>query len=139
HDGPAIGHLTTFLVALAAHRPRVGLFPALLEQLRHAPRPAGLVAGPDPGAVVTVEVFVEEDQVAPVRIALEALGPAIHGAAPVLVTEEDAGEAPRNLRGHRPQIEHRARAGRKRDLERVAVAVVELLARLDQQIVHGTP
>src|SRR5882672_4497652 len=39
---------------------------ALLEELRDEARPAGLVAGADPGAVVTVEVLVEQDQVAPV-------------------------------------------------------------------------
>src|SRR5262245_53472399 len=46
-----------------------GLLPALLEQFRHQPRPAGLMAGADAGASVAVEVLVEEDQVAPVRIA----------------------------------------------------------------------
>jgi len=33
--------------------------------------PAGLMAGPDAGAVVAVEVFVKENMVAPMRIVLE--------------------------------------------------------------------
>ena len=41
----------------------------------HHPRddagPAGLMAGAEPGAVVAVEVLVEQDEIAPVRIVLE--------------------------------------------------------------------
>ena len=47
------------------------LFSALLQQLGDQAGPAGLMAGAEPGAVVAVEVFVEQDQVAPVRIGLE--------------------------------------------------------------------
>ena len=36
--------------------------------------PAGLVAGPEPGPVVAVEVLVEQDEVPPVRVVLELLG-----------------------------------------------------------------
>src|SRR5262249_4494102 len=57
------------------------LFPALLQHFCDEPRPAGLVAGPDARPVVAVEVLVEEDQVAPVWIALVLLSPAIDGAA----------------------------------------------------------
>src|SRR2546426_5399088 len=115
------------------------LLPALLQQLCDEPRPAGLVAGPDARAVVAVEVFVEEDQVAPVRVTLKFLGPPVDGTAPVLVAEEDSREAPRDLAGDRPQVEHGPGAGRARHLERIAVEVVELLERLDQEIVHREP
>src|ERR1043166_5035994 len=115
------------------------LLPALLQQLRDEPRPAGLVAGSDARAVVAVEVLVEEDQVAPVWVTLKLLGPAVDGTAPGVVAEEDAREAPRDLAGDRPQVEHGAGAGRARDLERIAVEVVELLERLDQEIVHREP
>src|SRR6516165_12729726 len=53
-------------------------------------RPAGLMAGAEAGAVVAVEVLVEQHTVAPVRVVLELPGPAVHGPPPVLVLEEDA-------------------------------------------------
>ena len=43
---------------------------ALLQQLRHQAGPSGLMARADAGAVVAVEVLVEQHQVPPVRIAL---------------------------------------------------------------------
>src|SRR5437899_2732025 len=42
-----------------------------LDQRRDEPRPAGLVTGAQTGTVVTVEVLVKEDVVAPVGIGLE--------------------------------------------------------------------
>jgi len=39
----------------------------LLDEFGDHSRPTGLVACTDPGAVVAVEVFVEWDQIAPVR------------------------------------------------------------------------
>ncbi len=44
--------------------------PEQVEQARDQARPPRLVAGAEPGAVITVEVFMEEDQIAPVRIVL---------------------------------------------------------------------
>ena len=44
-----------------------------LDQLGHQPGPAGLVAGAEAGAVVAVEVLVEQEVVAPVRVVLELL------------------------------------------------------------------
>ena len=41
--------------------------PKQVEQGRRLARPCRLVAGTKPGAVITVEVFMEEDQIAPVR------------------------------------------------------------------------
>ena len=40
---------------------------ASLDQISNECRPAGLVAGAETGAVVPVEVFVEQDIVAPVK------------------------------------------------------------------------
>src|SRR5258705_12594153 len=48
-----------------------GSLSVLLHQLRNERGPAGLMTGADAGAVVAVEVFVEGDQVAPMRIFLE--------------------------------------------------------------------
>ena len=55
-----------------------------LDQLGHVSRPAGLMAGAEPGAVVAVEVLVEEHVVAPVRIGLEFLRAAVDRAPSLL-------------------------------------------------------
>ena len=55
-------------------------------------RPACLMARAKPGAVIAVEVFVEQQAVAPVRILLKFLGPAVDGAAPVAVLEKNVRE-----------------------------------------------
>ena len=68
-----------------------------VQQAGDDSRPTGLVAGPEAGPVVPVEVLVEEDQVTPVRVLLELRGAAVDGAAPALVPEEDAGEPSRDL------------------------------------------
>ena len=49
------------------------------------PCPSGLMTGTKPGAVIAVEVFIEEDVVAPVRIALELLGTTVDGSKSLLV------------------------------------------------------
>src|SRR5690349_20032735 len=48
-----------------------------LDEFGHEPRPSGLMAGAEPGAVVAVEVLVEQNVVVPVRIGLELLGAAV--------------------------------------------------------------
>jgi hypothetical protein len=45
-----------------------------LDDAGDQPGPARLVAGAEPGAVVAVEVLVEQDLVLPLGIGLEALG-----------------------------------------------------------------
>src|SRR4029453_17355029 len=87
-------------------------FAALLDELGHQPGPARLVVGPDAGAVVAVEVLVEEDEVAPVGIALEAFGRSVDGAPAVAATQEQVGEAPRQLGAHLPQVQQPTGAGR---------------------------
>jgi hypothetical protein len=42
--------------------------PEELDQPGHEAGPAGLMAGADPGSVVPVEVFVEEEMIAPVPV-----------------------------------------------------------------------
>lgn len=58
----------------------------LLNQLGYQRRPAGLVAGPNACAVVAVEVLVEQNIVAPVRVGLELVRAAKHRPLPVCVT-----------------------------------------------------
>src|SRR5262249_17282780 len=96
-----------------------------LDQLRHQPRPPGLVARPEPSAVVTVEILVKKDEIAPVGIRPEPLDAPVSGALPLLVTEEDPGEAPGNLHAHLEEVHHPA--GSRRALDQEVVAVVEIV------------
>src|SRR5688572_381322 len=64
-----------------------------LNQRRDRARPSRLVAGAQARAVVAVEILVEEEVVAPVRVLLERLRAAVDRPSPCLVLEEDAREA----------------------------------------------
>ena len=70
------------------------LLPRLLNQFRHQSRPARLVTRADAGAVVSMEVFVEENGVSPEGVFLELGGASEDGASPGLVAEKDVGEPP---------------------------------------------
>src|SRR3982750_4095429 len=71
-----------------------------MHRARDDSRPSGLMAGAEPRAVVAVEVFVEQQQVAPVRVLLELCRRAVDRPAAIRVLGEDAGQPPRNLLGH---------------------------------------
>src|SRR5207244_7186579 len=67
-------------------------------------RPAGLVARAEAGPVVAVEVFVEQQAIAPVRVVLELLGPTVDGTPTVLVAQEHVGQSSRDLPGYLIQV-----------------------------------
>src|SRR5262249_43555105 len=73
----------------------------LADELGHDAGPSGLVARTEAGARVAMEIFVERDEVAPVRIGLELLPIAVDGPPPVRVEGEEAdqpvGEIGRDL------------------------------------------
>ena len=60
----------------------------LLDQLGDQSGPTRLVARSKPGGMITVEVFVEWEVIAPVRIALEQFLRTKHCAAAVLIAAE---------------------------------------------------
>src|SRR5262245_9735411 len=62
--------------------------------------PAGLVARAEAGAVVAVEVLVEQEEIPPMRVLLELPAATEHRAPAGLVPEEDARQPPRDLLGH---------------------------------------
>ena len=78
------------------------------------------MTGADAGAVVAVEVFVEEDEVFPVRVVAIDSGAAVYGAASTLVGHKDAGEPPGDLFGDFPQGQILAGARGAFNLEIVA-------------------
>jgi len=67
--------------------------PEKLDEGRDQTRPTSLMAGTDTCAVVSMEVFVEEYIVSPVRVCLELLRASEYWTSPVLISKKDAGEA----------------------------------------------
>src|SRR4051794_9040057 len=97
------------------------------------------MAGPDAGAVVAVEVLMEQDVVTEMLIGLEFRNITKNRSLPGLVPKEDVRESPRDFLGNLPQIHQVAGAGRAFHLEVVPVIVVKLLQRLDQKVVDRKP
>src|SRR5262245_44020124 len=92
-----------------------------LDDFGHDAGPAGLVAGAEPGAVVAVEILIEQNVIAPVRVGLELLRAAVHRPPPVLVAQEHPAEPLADLFGDLVEIHHVPGAGGTLDLEVVAV------------------
>ncbi len=112
---------------------------ALLHQLRDHARPSGLVAGSDSSSRVTVEILVEQDQVAPMGVRLKLLQIPEHRSAAFFISKEYTCHAARKFSRYFPQSHHLSRSGWKLNLKVVAKVVMELLERLDQQVVHRKP
>src|SRR5260370_29890444 len=64
-------------------------FAGFINQLGYQGSPAGLMAGTEPAAGISVEIFVEQDEIAPVRIVLELLQVAEDRTASALITLEE--------------------------------------------------
>src|SRR5580698_3934434 len=80
------------------------LLSALLDQFGYQTAPAGLVARAETGAVIPVKIFVEEEQVFPVRIALKDFGAARDGTPAVLAANKNMNEAAGDFGCHFPEI-----------------------------------
>ena len=102
-------------------------------------RPAGLMAGAEAAAGFGVEVFVEEDEVPPVRVVAKALADTQAGAGARAVRPEEAGEAGGNVAGDFAKREPGSGAGGTFHLEAVAVEVVVAFQGLDEEVVHRKP
>src|SRR5437773_10573652 len=63
-------------------------------------RPSRLVARAEAGPVVAVEVFVEQEIVAPVRVRVTPARSPLYGRPALAVPQEDAGHPARDLPGH---------------------------------------
>src|SRR6478752_3873875 len=111
----------------------------LLDQLRYQPCPPCLMTRPNPRTVVPVKVLVKQDQIPPVWIFLENLGSPGNWSPPIGVSQENPDQAPRNLPRHLPQISLFPRVRRTLHLEILAIVMMELLQRLNQQVVHRHP
>ena len=110
-----------------------------VQQRRDQGSPARLVAGAQPRAVVAVEVLVEQDVVAPVRIVLEFGRSAVDRPPAVGAAQEGAGQPAHQLLGDLEQGHAMARAGGAFDRERVAVEGVEVDQRAHDQGIDRHP
>jgi hypothetical protein len=64
--------------------------PKQLDQLGNAARPAGLMACSKPCTVVTMKIFIKENEISPVRVGLELLCATVHRPSTVLIAEKHA-------------------------------------------------
>src|SRR5215831_7691096 len=97
------------------------------------------MAGAQAGAGIAVEVFVEQNQVTPVRIVLELFPFAEGGPGAVAAAQEDVIQAARKIRGHFPQRDPLAGARGALYLVLFAREVMKLLERFDQKIIDRKP
>ena len=82
----------------------------LLDELGDQSGPTGLVARADPGAVVAVEVFVERDQIAPVRVVLEFFSGAENWSSLIGIDcKKMLHQPPRDFPGDLPKRHHLVR------------------------------
>src|SRR5215468_329580 len=94
---------------------------------------------PQARAIVPMEVFVEQDEIAPVWILLEFPRAAVDGTPAVGATQEDAGEAAREFFRHLVERHLVSRARGALDGEFIAVVTVVRQKRPDDQPVDGHP
>lgn len=79
------------------------LFSRLFQQFGDESGPAGLMAGAQTGAVITMKVFVELNEIPPMGVVLEHGQISIHRTPSGVVAKKDVIEAPGNFRGDLPQ------------------------------------
>src|SRR5262245_57590048 len=96
------------------------------DQLRDDTGPARLVAGAQARAIVTMEIFVEQEVIFPLRIGLKFLRPAVHRPPARPIAQKDPGEPLGDVPGHLEQVHDLARTGRTLDGEGVAVIQIVL-------------
>src|SRR6516162_9366766 len=113
--------------------------PVEADQGAYYSGPSGLVACPQPGAIVAMKVLVEQDVVAPVRIGLKLLGTTIDRPSPLLVAAEDTLQAVGNLPAHFEQVHQLARTGGALDPKVIPVVVIELKQSANYQDIDGHP
>jgi hypothetical protein len=124
----------------AALPPGLGIeMPKDFDQRRHQPGPSGLMAGADACAVVAMEIFIEQQAVAPVGVALELLGSAEHRPPAGFIVQEDPSQSVGDFARDLEQVHRVARAGGALDFEVVAIIQVILQQGADQQHVDRHP
>src|SRR3954447_24790169 len=83
-------------------------FTALLHQLGDNSSPPGLMTGSKAGTGISMEVFMKENQVAPVRIGLELFEIAEHRPSTFCVSKKNVGHAAGQFTRNIPKCQHLA-------------------------------
>src|SRR5262245_2174654 len=97
------------------------------------------MAGAEAGPVVTVEIFVEQDEVSPVRVLLELACAAVNRTSSILIFEENAGQPLLQLLSHLIKRQAMSRSCRKLDRELITIVHIVLKEATDYQGVHWHP
>jgi hypothetical protein len=85
------------------------------------------VAGSDTGAVVAMEIFIEENRIPPEWIILEFPGASIDRTSATVVTKENVRQSPRNLRGNLIQGDQLTGSDRALDFVLVTQKIMKFL------------
>src|SRR5882672_6756611 len=86
-----------------------------------------------------MEVLIEQDQIAPVRIVLELSGPTVDRPSAVSAPQESIREPAGNFLGHFEQRQEPARTGRTLHFEFITVEAVQVQQRPNQQSIDRHP
>src|SRR4051795_4230287 len=97
------------------------------------------MAGSEPGTVVAMEILVEQNQVAPVRILLEYFSTAVHRSLTGFVPQEDVAQPALNFLRHFEQRHELPGACWTLDLEFISKESIQVEQGPDDQHVHGHP
>src|SRR5581483_9286034 len=92
----------------------------LLDEFGNQAGPPGLMIGADTRAVIAMKIFMKQNEVFPVRVALKHFDAACHGATSIRPTQEEMNQAAGEVRGHCPQIHFVARTRGALDAEVLA-------------------
>ena len=111
----------------------------LFDTVDYQRRPAGLMAGTKTFTGFAVKVFVEQNQIAPMRIVGKTIQLGQAWATIRFAAHEQSRQPQIEFMGHLAEVHHLARTGGAFDLEVVAVKMVIPLERFDQQIIDGKP
>src|SRR2546427_7487709 len=111
----------------------------IMQEPRDQGGPACLVACSNALPGIPVEVFIEENEVAPVGVFGEAGFVPMAGTGALFIGKEDSSQPSGDLIGYLLKIHQMARARRELDLEGIAVEVMIALEGFDQQVIHWEP
>lgn len=101
--------------------------------------PAGLMACAEAGAVVAIEIFVEQDVVTPVGVLLKLRGAAVDGASSRAIFQENAMQPVIDFAGDFVESHLAAGTGGAFDFKGVAEICVVVEKSADDQAVDGRP
>src|SRR4051795_4538848 len=114
-------------------RGRRCVFRVLLDKLCDDSRPPGLVTDAKAGARIAVKIFVEQDEIAPMRVSLELFVIAINRTPAVAPFQEQLDQPVCQIARRLPKIDLRSRPTRVVHFEVIAEKKMVLLQRLDKQ------